>query len=143
MSKIEDGVLFSRYWNKTIHADTYTQPAKEAFYEGLKIGREDDMGWKGQSIHSQSEITSLKLEIAKLSEEKGALVERLEEAEMVIEFYASNDSWVCSSDRNHGDAITIADMEVDSNITKRKYVGGLKAREYLQKYSTYSGAGEV
>jgi hypothetical protein len=63
-----------------------------------------------------------------------SLEERVREAEAVIEFYGARDTWLCSQDMQFGDLITGDDLEKDSPITKRKFIGGKRARAYLNRH---------
>lgn len=62
-----------------------------------------------------------------------ALKEKLNEAIKVIEFYACNSTWLCGSDWNYGDQVTCEDLEKNSPISKRSFVGGKRARQFLEK----------
>lgn len=60
------------------------------------------------------------------------LVARIAELEQALKFYANNDSWLSTIDSQFGETIVGGDLEKDSPITKRKWVGGKRAREALQ-----------
>jgi hypothetical protein len=66
-----------------------------------------------------------------------ALEARLNKAERVIAFYAANENWLTSKTESlaehFGDLITVKDLEEDSPITKRKFVGGKLARQTLKE----------
>lgn len=63
-------------------------------------------------------------------------VDRLEEA---LRFYADNKTWLCSQDPQFGDLILAEDLEENSPITKRRFVGGKRARQALAEVE---GGGE-
>lgn len=87
-----------------------------------------------EAAATYGEIKYIREDLFKELERKHSLAQSdLEQALEVIEFYGANESWVCSGDPQFGDSITAEDYEEGSPITKRRFVGGKKAREFLQR----------
>ena len=78
-------------------------------------------------------LESVNQSVKELSKAYLDLTAKAELMEAALGFYASNNSWLSGTDPNFGDQITYGDLEEDSPITKRKYVGGKRAREVLER----------
>ena len=68
-----------------------------------------------------------------MSKEIQALKKRLDEAEKVITFYATQDNW--------GKKVGISGNVVDTDLeplSKGKYSGGKAARDYLEKHYSHA-----
>lgn len=103
---------------------------------GFKLGREFERN-KIQKLKQENAILKENIERTKdtansfFKTNKKLKQEnfRLREA---LEFYAKNENWLCGFSDDTGDSISADDWEISSSITKRKYVGGKRARQALK-----------